>query len=124
MFTYWIAASGAVTAWGGVKHLQVGETFVGGGLVLLALLFGAGVLLILRRHPRTRSFWLALLSGFWLLGAAGLFVSVPDSVRAIQLGTLVVTALLIGYWARSNNVRATFRQPVHLSPLIAITPDA
>ena len=108
VFTLWIAASTAYMAWAtmtGVGSRSPGTTAFLLGLVVL---FGVGIVLILARRRAARRCWLVVLTVFEIVAVAGLLTPVPTSIRQVQVVTITVFALSIGYWARSNRVRRTF----------------
>ena len=77
-------------------------------LIGLVVLFSVGIVLILARRRAARRYWLVLLSVFEIIAVAGLLTPVPTAIRQVQVVTITVFALSIGYWARSNRVRRTF----------------
>ena len=108
IFTLWIAASTAYMAWAamaGAASRSPGNT---AGLLGLAALFGLGIFLIIARRRAARRYWLVMLSLFEVIALAGLLAPVPAAARQVQVVTIIVFALAIGYWARSSRVRRTF----------------
>jgi len=77
-------------------------------LLGLVALFCVGIVLILARRRAARRYWLVVLSLFEVIAVAGLMTPVPSAIRQVQLVTITVLGLSIGYWARSNRVRRTF----------------
>ena len=109
VFTLWIAASTAYMAW--MTLTTRTKRSVAEDVALLALcgLFTFGIYLILARRKAARRYWISALSAFELLALPGLLTPVPTRTRQIQVTTIIVFALAIGYWMWSERVRRTFR---------------
>ena len=109
VFTLWIAASTAYMAWMTLKTHTERSLTEDVALLALSALFAFGIYLILARRKAARRYWISALSAFELLALAGLLVPVPTRTRQIQVTTIIVFALAIGYWMWSERVRRTFR---------------
>ena len=107
-FTLWIAASTAYMAWATMTGVASRSPGITGALLGLIALLGVGIFLILARRRAARGYWLVVLSVFEVIAVAGLLTPVPTATRQVQLVTITLFALAIGYWARSNRVRRTF----------------
>lgn len=108
VFTLWIAASTAYMAWATLTGVGSRSPGITAFLIGLVVLFSVGIVLILARRRAARRYWLVLLSVFEIIAVAGLLTPVPTAIRQVQVVTITVFALSIGYWARSNRVRRTF----------------